>query len=54
MAREVGDTVLLGFFLDSGSSVPKEIERGGGMVAWIIGTLAMPLLRSASGYCCRR
>ena len=30
------------FFLPCGSSVPMGIMHGGGLVAWITGTLAMP------------
>ena len=42
VVRGAGEVVLLGFFLASGSSVPVGIKHGGGMVAWIMGTLAMP------------
>ena len=42
LAREAWNNVLLGLSLASGSSVPVGIKHGGGMVAWIMGTLALP------------
>ena len=47
-ARKVGDREIWCsygfFFLASGSSVPVGIKCGSGMVAWIMGTLAMPVM----------
>ena len=35
----------LGFFLASDSSDPVRIEHGGGIAAWILGTLGVPSVR---------
>ena len=43
-----------GLFLVSGSSVPMGIMHAGGVVAWIMGTLAMLAAQASWHYCQRR
>ena len=41
-ATGTGGMMLLGFFLASGSSAPARTNCGGGVVAWIVGTVTTP------------
>lgn len=41
-ATGTGGMVLLGFFLAFGSSAPARTNCGGGVVAWIVGTVTTP------------
>lgn len=41
-ATGTGGMVLLGFFLAFGSSAPARTDCGGGVVAWVVGTVTTP------------